>query len=67
MRSRCDARLQGRAGDSEPPLERPRALMALLTCSGDKADLSIPPRNVARLVVEAEQDGRNGGNSSNGR
>lgn len=35
-------------------------------CSCEKVDFNITPRTVARLVFEAEQDNRNGGNSSNG-
>ncbi|KAM7383069.1 hypothetical protein PAMP_002752 [Pampus punctatissimus] len=32
-----------------------------------EVDFNITSRTVARLVFEAEQDNRNGGNSSNGR
>uniref|UniRef100_UPI0037E77AEE protein Aster-A isoform X1 n=1 Tax=Semicossyphus pulcher TaxID=241346 RepID=UPI0037E77AEE len=38
----------------------------MLMCSCEKVDFNITPRTVARLVFEAEQDNRNGGNSSNG-
>ncbi|XP_014020991.1 protein Aster-A isoform X4 [Salmo salar] len=38
----------------------------LLMGSCEKVDFNIAPRTVARLVFEAEQDNRNGGNSSNG-
>ncbi|XP_022620048.1 GRAM domain-containing protein 1A isoform X2 [Seriola dumerili] len=38
----------------------------MVMCSCEKVDFNIAPRNVARLVFEAEQDNRNGGNSSNG-
>ncbi|XP_041649098.1 protein Aster-A isoform X2 [Cheilinus undulatus] len=38
----------------------------MLMCSCEKVDFNITPRTVARLVFEAEQDSRNGGNSSNG-
>ncbi|XP_045070919.1 protein Aster-A-like isoform X4 [Coregonus clupeaformis] len=38
----------------------------LLMGSCEKVDFNITPRTVARLVFEAEQDNRNGGNSSNG-
>ncbi|XP_071324644.1 protein Aster-A isoform X2 [Trachinotus anak] len=38
----------------------------MLMCSCEKVDFNIAPRTVARLVFEAEQDNRNGGNSSNG-
>lgn len=40
----------------------------MLMCSCEKVDFNITSRTVARLVFEAEQDHRNGGNnSSNGR
>lgn len=39
----------------------------MLMCSCEKVEYNIPSRSVARLVFEAEQDGRNTGNSSNGR
>nr|XP_046256849.1 protein Aster-A isoform X2 [Scatophagus argus] len=38
----------------------------MLMCSCEKVDFNITSRTVARLVYEAEQDNRNGGNSSNG-
>ncbi|KAK5614054.1 hypothetical protein CRENBAI_011772 [Crenichthys baileyi] len=38
----------------------------MLMCSCEKVDFSITSRTVARLVLEAEQDGRTAGNSSNG-
>ncbi|RVE63159.1 hypothetical protein OJAV_G00164650 [Oryzias javanicus] len=38
----------------------------MLMCSCEKVEYNIPSRSVARLVFEAEQDGRNTGNSSNG-
>ncbi|XP_050931924.1 protein Aster-A isoform X2 [Lates calcarifer] len=38
----------------------------MLMCSCEKVDFNIASRTVARLVFEAEQDNRNGGNSSNG-
>lgn len=38
----------------------------MLMCSCEKVDFNLTPRTVARLVFEAEQDNRNGGNSSNG-
>ncbi|XP_008296866.1 homeotic protein female sterile-like, partial [Stegastes partitus] len=38
----------------------------MLMCSCEKVDFNITSRTVARLVFEAEQDNRNGGNSSNG-
>uniref|UniRef100_A0A4W5KKT3 GRAM domain containing 1A n=1 Tax=Hucho hucho TaxID=62062 RepID=A0A4W5KKT3_9TELE len=38
----------------------------LLMGSCEKVDFNIAPRTVTRLVFEAEQDNRNGGNSSNG-
>ncbi|XP_054636840.1 protein Aster-A isoform X2 [Dunckerocampus dactyliophorus] len=38
----------------------------MLMCSVEKVDFNITSRTVARLVFEAEQEHRNGGNSSNG-
>ncbi|KAJ8332820.1 hypothetical protein SKAU_G00417160 [Synaphobranchus kaupii] len=38
----------------------------MLMCSCEKVDFNVTSRTVARLVFEAEQDNRNGGNSSNG-
>ncbi|KAJ8287587.1 hypothetical protein COCON_G00002460 [Conger conger] len=38
----------------------------MLMCSCEKVDFNITSPTVARLVFEAEQDNRNGGNSSNG-
>ncbi|XP_017259788.1 protein Aster-B isoform X2 [Kryptolebias marmoratus] len=38
----------------------------MLMCSCEKVDFNITSRTVARLVFEAEQDGRNAGTSSNG-
>ncbi|XP_055359483.1 protein Aster-A isoform X2 [Betta splendens] len=38
----------------------------MLMCSCEKVDFSITSRSVARLVFEAEQENKNGGNSSNG-
>nr|XP_057908810.1 protein Aster-A isoform X2 [Doryrhamphus excisus] len=38
----------------------------MLMCSVEKVDFNITSRTVARLVLEAEQEHRNGGNSSNG-
>ncbi|MEQ2243743.1 hypothetical protein ILYODFUR_010023 [Ilyodon furcidens] len=38
----------------------------MLMCSCEKVDFSITSRTVARLVLEAELDGRTAGNSSNG-
>lgn len=35
-------------------------------CSCEKVDFNITPRTISRLIYEAEQDNRNGGNSSNG-
>lgn len=44
-----------------------RLRSTMLMCSCEKVDFNITPRTVARLVFEAEQDHRSGGNSSNGR
>ncbi|XP_067365076.1 protein Aster-A isoform X2 [Channa argus] len=38
----------------------------MLMCSCEKVDFNVTPRSVSRLMFEAEQDNRNGGNSSNG-
>ncbi|XP_048859705.1 protein Aster-A-like isoform X1 [Brienomyrus brachyistius] len=40
--------------------------MTMPMSSIEKDDFSITPRTIARLVLEAEQDHRNGGHSSNG-
>ncbi|XP_026172644.1 protein Aster-A isoform X2 [Mastacembelus armatus] len=40
--------------------------LIMLMCSCEKVDFNITSRTVARLVFEAEQDNRHGGNSSNG-
>ncbi|XP_053182891.1 protein Aster-A isoform X2 [Scomber japonicus] len=45
------------------PLE---ASKVMLMCSCEKVDFNITSRTVSRLIFEAEQDNRNGGNSSNG-
>lgn len=49
------------------PADASLCIRSMLMCSCEKVDFNITSRTVARLVFEAEQDNRNGGNSSNGR
>lgn len=48
------------------PADASLCIRSMLMCSCEKVDFNITSRTVARLVFEAEQDNRNGGNSSNG-